>query len=161
MASKADSTLMRQSEVAILLPDAPEACETGIVPTTSTTMTLALGDALAIALMEHRAFTPDHFRVFHPGGKLGARLSKVRDLMHRSPPLVPQDTAMGEALLIIGLFVPSTAVLVGAGVLVGTGHLGFWPVIIASVASSASSWSWCNSSIRRFLSASSSRPPVR
>jgi arabinose-5-phosphate isomerase len=74
--------------VAILLPPVPEACEQGIVPTTSTTMTLALGDALAIALMEHRAFTPDHFRVFHPGGKLGARLLKVRDLMHADPPLV-------------------------------------------------------------------------
>ena len=82
VAARADSTLVRQSDVAILLPDAPEACETGIVPTTSTTMMLALGDALAIALMEHRAFTPEHFRLFHPGGKLGAKLLKVRDLMH-------------------------------------------------------------------------------
>jgi arabinose-5-phosphate isomerase len=77
----------------------PEACETGIVPTTSTTMTLALGDALAIALMEHRAFTPEHFRMFHPGGKLGARLLKVADLMHDDPPLVAETLAMGEALL--------------------------------------------------------------
>jgi arabinose-5-phosphate isomerase len=77
----------------------PEACEKGIVPTTSTTMTLALGDALAVALMEHRAFTPDHFRMFHPGGKLGARLLRVRDLMHRDPPLVPESLAMGEVLL--------------------------------------------------------------
>ena len=82
VASRAGSSLMRQCDVAILLPAAPEACGTGIVPTTSTTMTLALGDALAIALMEHRAFTPDHFRMFHPGGKLGAKLLKVRDLMH-------------------------------------------------------------------------------
>ena len=62
-------------------------------------MTLALGDALAVALMEHRQFTPEHFRVFHPGGKLGARLSKVSDLMHREPPLIRPDTPMSEALL--------------------------------------------------------------
>lgn len=99
IASRAESTLMRQSDVALLLPPAQEACDQGIVPTTSTTMMLALGDALAIALMEHRQFTPEHFRVFHPGGKLGARLSKVRDLMHRDPPLVAEDTPMGEALL--------------------------------------------------------------
>ena len=101
VASKADSTLMRQSEVAILLPAAPEACETGIVPTTSTTMMLALGDAMAIALMEHRAFTPDHFRLFHPGGKLGAKLLKVRDLMHAAVPLIDAARPMSEALLVI------------------------------------------------------------
>jgi arabinose-5-phosphate isomerase len=99
IASREDSTLMRQATVAILLPQVPEACETGIVPTTSTTMMLALGDALAVALMEHRAFTPDHFRMFHPGGKLGARLLKVRDLMHDDPPLVASDLPMGEVLL--------------------------------------------------------------
>ncbi len=99
VAAREGSTLLRQADVAILLPEVPEACETGIVPTTSTTMTLALGDALAIALMEHRAFTPEHFRMFHPGGKLGARLLKVRDLMHDEPPLVTQDMAMGEVLL--------------------------------------------------------------
>jgi arabinose-5-phosphate isomerase len=99
IAGREGSTLMRQSDVAILLPDVPEACETGIVPTTSTTMMLTLGDALAIALMEHRAFTPDHFRVFHPGGKLGARLLRVRDLMHDNPPLVPEETPMGEVLV--------------------------------------------------------------
>ncbi len=99
VAGRAGSTLLRQADVAILLPQVPEACETGIVPTTSTTMTLALGDALAIALMEHRAFTPDHFRMFHPGGKLGARLLRVRDLMHDDPPLVPESLPMGEALL--------------------------------------------------------------
>jgi arabinose-5-phosphate isomerase len=101
VAGRAGSTLMRQADVAILLPEVPEACETGIVPTTSTTMTLALGDALAIALMEHRAFTPEHFRMFHPGGKLGARLLRVRDLMHRDPPLVPEGMGMGEVLLAI------------------------------------------------------------
>jgi arabinose-5-phosphate isomerase len=101
IAGREGSTLLRQSDVAILLPDAPEACDQGIVPTTSTTMTLALGDALALALMEHREFTPEHFRVFHPGGKLGARLAKVESLMHADMPLVGQDTAMSEALLII------------------------------------------------------------
>ncbi|MBC2834974.1 KpsF/GutQ family sugar-phosphate isomerase [Paragemmobacter straminiformis] len=101
VASRADSTLLRQADVALLLPPAPEACETGIVPTTSTTMTLALGDAIAVALMEHRQFTPEHFRLFHPGGKLGARLSKVRDLMHGDPPTVTHDTSMGEALILM------------------------------------------------------------
>ncbi|MBL9074455.1 KpsF/GutQ family sugar-phosphate isomerase [Tabrizicola sp.] len=99
VASREGSTLMRQATVGILLPQVPEACETGIVPTTSTTMTLALGDALAIALMEHRAFTPEHFRMFHPGGKLGARLLKVADLMHDDPPLVADTLPMGETLL--------------------------------------------------------------
>lgn len=99
VAGREGSTLLRQSDVAILLPPAPEACDTGIVPTTSTTMTLALGDALAIALMEHRQFTPEHFRVFHPGGKLGAKLATVRQLMHQDLPLVGLDTPMTEALL--------------------------------------------------------------
>jgi arabinose-5-phosphate isomerase len=104
VAGRAESTLMRQSDVAILLPDAPEACDTGIVPTTSTTMMLALGDALAIALMEHRAFTPEHFRVFHPGGKLGARLLKVRDLMHTDLPLIAAERPMSDALLAISRY---------------------------------------------------------
>lgn len=101
VASRPDSTLLRQSDVALLLPAAPEACGSGIVPTTSTTMTMALGDALAIALMEHRKFTPEHFRTFHPGGKLGAKLSRVGDLMHRDIPLVSETAPMSEALLVI------------------------------------------------------------
>ena len=101
VASKAKSTLLTQSDVAIVLPAAEEACGTGVVPTTSTTMTLALGDAMAVALMEHRAFTPANFRDFHPGGKLGARLSKVSDLMHSGSalPLVTPTTSMGDVLL--------------------------------------------------------------
>ncbi|MEO8240717.1 MAG: KpsF/GutQ family sugar-phosphate isomerase [bacterium] len=99
VASKPESTLMRQVEVAIILPAVPEACGTGVVPTTSTTMTLALGDALAIALMEHRKFTPEHFRLFHPGGKLGARLLKVGDLMHTELPLTAATSPMSEALI--------------------------------------------------------------
>lgn len=101
IASRPESTLLRQSDVALVLPKAPEACGNGIVPTTSTTMTLALGDALAVALMEHRQFTPEHFRQYHPGGKLGAQLSKVGDLMHKSGelPLVSMDAPMSETLI--------------------------------------------------------------
>ncbi|OOY14719.1 KpsF/GutQ family sugar-phosphate isomerase [Thioclava sp. DLFJ4-1] len=101
VASRPDSTLLRQADLALVLPKAEEACGTGVVPTTSTTMTLALGDALAVALMEHREFTAEHFRTFHPGGKLGARLSKVSDLMHRDMPLVAEDTPMPDALLMM------------------------------------------------------------
>lgn len=101
VASRSDSTLLKQSDVAITLPRATEACGTGVVPTTSTTMTLALGDALAVALMEHRQFQPEDFRNFHPGGKLGAQLSRVRDLMHggEALPLVNGKTSMGDTLL--------------------------------------------------------------
>ncbi len=103
VASRAQSTLLKQADVTIVLPQADEACGTGVVPTSSTTMTLALGDALAVALMEHRRFTPEHFRNFHPGGKLGAQLSRVRDLMHNGEalPLVAGDTPMSETLIVI------------------------------------------------------------
>lgn len=103
VASRADSALMTQADVGILLPQRGEACGTGIVPTNSTTMMLALGDAIAIALMESRSFTPENFRDFHPGGRLGARLSKVRDLMHtgESIPLVGEQTPMSDVLLTI------------------------------------------------------------
>jgi arabinose-5-phosphate isomerase len=101
VASKPDSTLLRQADVALVLPPAPEACGTGVVPTTSTTMTLALGDALAVALMEHRQFSPYDFRQFHPGGKLGAQLAKVADLMHSGAqmPLAPADAPMTDVLV--------------------------------------------------------------
>ncbi|MHC9235535.1 KpsF/GutQ family sugar-phosphate isomerase [Pseudooceanicola sp. 502str34] len=101
VASRPGSTLLTQSDVAIVLPRAEEACGTGVVPTSSTTMTLALGDAMAVALMEHRKFTAEHFRNFHPGGKLGAQLSRVRDLMHvgEALPLVRGETPMSEVLL--------------------------------------------------------------
>ncbi|SMO83319.1 KpsF/GutQ family sugar-phosphate isomerase [Paracoccus laeviglucosivorans] len=120
VASRPQSTLLRQADVALVLPAAAEACGTGIVPTTSTTMTLALGDALAVALMEHRKFTPEHFRTFHPGGKLGAKLSRVEDLMHRDIPLVDENAPMSDALLVIsqkGFGV--TGVTDGAGNLTG------------------------------------------
>ncbi|WP_299139653.1 KpsF/GutQ family sugar-phosphate isomerase [uncultured Tateyamaria sp.] len=96
-----NSSLGSQCDVVLQLPDLGEACGTGVVPTTSTTMTLALGDALAVALMEHRSFTAEHFRDFHPGGKLGAQLSRVGDLMHKGSaiPLVTLSTPMSDALL--------------------------------------------------------------
>ena len=100
----AHSSLGRQCDVVLLLPSLGEACGTGVVPSNSTTMTLALGDALAIALMEHRDFTPENFRDFHPGGKLGAQLSRVEDLMHTGDalPLVAEDAPMASALATIG-----------------------------------------------------------
>ena len=103
LAGRPESSLMRRADIGLLLPALPEACGLGVVPSTSTAMMLALGDALAIALMQARAFTPDDFRDFHPGGRLGARLSKVRDLMHKGDalPLVPEDAPMSEALLVI------------------------------------------------------------
>jgi len=101
VASRPNSTLLKQADVALVLPAAEEACGSGIVPTTSTTMTLALGDALAVVLMDYREFGPEHFRVFHPGGKLGAQLSKVGDLMHKGDalPLVPAEAAMSDTLI--------------------------------------------------------------
>lgn len=101
MTSRPDSALARQSDIILQLPRTEEACGTGVVPTSSTTMTLALGDALAVALMEHRSFTAEHFRAFHPGGKLGAQLSHVSDLMHTGEalPLVFKSTPMPDALI--------------------------------------------------------------
>lgn len=98
---KPGSTLEVQSDVAVVLPPAEEACGIGIVPTTSTSMALAVGDAIAVSLMEFRKFTPTLFREFHPGGSLGLRLSKVRDLMHvgDSVPFVSESAPMPETLL--------------------------------------------------------------
>jgi len=98
--SNAASTLGAQADVCLALPKAKEACPNGLAPTTSTTMQLALGDALAVALLERRGFTAEHFRVFHPGGKLGAMLKHVGDIMHRGDrlPLVPAGTLMADAL---------------------------------------------------------------
>ena len=99
----AGSTLARQADVTLLLPDAPEACPIGVAPTTSTTATLALGDALAVALMEKRGFRREDFEVFHPGGKLGAQLLSVARLMHSGEdlPLVSPDTPMSEGLVLM------------------------------------------------------------
>jgi len=96
-----DSTLARQADVALILPNMPEACAIGMAPTTSTTCALALGDALAVALMEERGFAADAFHVFHPGGKLGAQFLRVSDVMHVGDalPVVKPDTSMGETLI--------------------------------------------------------------
>ncbi|MBB5688933.1 KpsF/GutQ family sugar-phosphate isomerase [Roseomonas alkaliterrae] len=98
---RAGSTLARAADIALVLPEAPEACPMGLAPTTSTTMQLALGDALAVALLTRRGFTAADFRVFHPGGKLGARLSRVRDLMHGAAelPLAPPGLSMDQAII--------------------------------------------------------------
>ncbi|AKS47651.1 arabinose-5-phosphate isomerase [Octadecabacter temperatus] len=103
MTSRSNSALAIQSDIVLLMPKLPEACGTGVVPTTSTTMTLALGDALSVAIMEHRAFSADNFRDFHPGGKLGSQLSRVGDLMHKNDavPLVGEKTPMSDTLLTI------------------------------------------------------------
>ncbi len=103
MTAQADSALGRAADIRLLLPDAPEAADELNAPTTSTTLQLALGDALAVALLERRGFRPDDFRVFHPGGKLGAMLRTVGDLMHGEDelPLVGLDTPMNTALLVM------------------------------------------------------------
>jgi arabinose-5-phosphate isomerase len=97
----AESTLAQASTVALILPPAPEAGPIGLAPTTSTTMQMALGDALAVALLARRGFSASDFRDIHPGGKLGARLKRVRDLMHSGDelPLTAPGTTMDAALL--------------------------------------------------------------
>jgi arabinose-5-phosphate isomerase len=98
-----DSALARAADVALILPKAREAGPIGLAPTTSTTMQLALGDALAVALLARRGFTAADFREFHPGGRLGARLRHVSDLMHKGAevPLAPPETTMDRALLMM------------------------------------------------------------
>jgi arabinose-5-phosphate isomerase len=99
--SQAESALGQQADVVLLLPRAKEACPHGLAPTTSTTMQLALGDALAIALLEARGFTAHDFKIFHPGGSLGANLKYVSDIMHRGDrlPLIRSGESMAEALV--------------------------------------------------------------
>jgi arabinose-5-phosphate isomerase len=96
-----DSTLSQEADVTLVLPKAEEACPNGLAPTTSTTMQIALGDALAVALLEERGFTALDFRMFHPGGKLGARLKLVRDCMNGGDelPVAFPKTLMSEAIV--------------------------------------------------------------
>ncbi len=103
ISSNPGSTLMRAATLRLTLPREPEACPMGLAPTTSTTMMLALGDALAVALMTERGFDATDFREFHPGGKLGAQMRRVSDLMHgpEALPLVDPDMAMAETLLVM------------------------------------------------------------
>jgi arabinose-5-phosphate isomerase len=99
--SGAQSTLARAADVLLLMPDVKEACPLGLAPTTSTLVQLALGDALAVALFESRGFTALDFKALHPGGKLGAMLTYVRDIMHKEDgtPLVPSGTRMSDAIV--------------------------------------------------------------
>jgi arabinose-5-phosphate isomerase len=99
--SRHDSALGRAADVVLLLPAMPEACPHGLAPTTSTTMQMATGDALAIALLSLRGFSAQDFRRFHPSGKLGAQLQTVGELMHCGPamPIVREDTALSGAIV--------------------------------------------------------------
>ncbi len=101
--ANADSQLGRSADIPLLLPDSAEATAEVNAPTTSTTQQMALGDALAVALLERRGFTAADFRIFHPGGKLGAMLRTVSDLMHKDGelPLVPSTKTMAQALLVM------------------------------------------------------------
>ncbi len=103
IASNPDSTLLQAADIPLLLPKSREACPMGLAPTTSTTLMLVLGDALAVALMERRGFTADQYREFHPGGSLGKALIRVSDIMHvgEEVPLVAEDTPLGQALIVM------------------------------------------------------------
>ena len=103
MTSRADSTLGRAADLALVMPDEAEACPHGLAPTTSSIMQLAMGDALSLALLESRGFTAQDFKIFHPGGKLGASLKLVRDVMHsgESVPLAEAGTSMKEAIVLM------------------------------------------------------------
>ncbi len=99
--SGAASTMSELADVAFILPPIPEGCPMGLAPTTSTTMALALGDAIAVALLERKGFSTTDFRVLHPGGQIGTSLQRVSDLMHRGDevPVAPGDTRMSDVVL--------------------------------------------------------------
>ena len=101
MTAHAGSSLGREADVCLTLPSVAEACPNGLAPTTSTTMQLVLGDALAIALLEGRGFTALDFKALHPGGKLGARLAHVREVMHTGErvPRIAASARMAEAIV--------------------------------------------------------------
>ncbi len=101
MTAQADSTLGREADVCLTMPSVAEACPNGLAPTTSTTMQLVLGDALAIALLEGRGFTALDFQALHPGGKLGARLAHVGEVMHTGEriPRIAAGARMAEAIV--------------------------------------------------------------
>ena len=101
ISSNTESTLVKAADFKLCLPVAEEACPIGMAPTTSTTMMLALGDALAVALMQAKNFNTENFKVLHPGGKLGAKMMMVSQVMHKSDalPLVETQTSMKETLL--------------------------------------------------------------
>lgn len=98
-----ESTLAQRSELALIMPQAPEACPNGLAPTTSTTLAMSLGDALAISLLERKGFTAENFKNFHPGGKLGQQLMSVSEIMQTGDavPVAPETTPMAEAVRIM------------------------------------------------------------
>src|SRR3954454_4322519 len=101
IAGRARSTLVEAADLALVLPEVREACPMGLAPTTSTTCMLALGDALAVALLERRGFSASDFALFHPGGKLGSQLLRVEQLMHKGDdlPLIRPDASLADAVL--------------------------------------------------------------
>jgi arabinose-5-phosphate isomerase len=103
MTRRTASALGEAADVTLLMPAAAEACSMGLAPTTSTTMMMALGDALAVALLERKGFSPSDFQILHPGGQLGRQLLRVADIMHdgEAMPLVARGTAMAEAILVM------------------------------------------------------------
>ncbi len=103
MTSGKDSNLGGQADLVLEVPKAAEACPMGLAPTSSTTMMMALGDALAVALLHRNGFTSSDYKVFHPGGKLGTKLLLVRDLMHKGDavPVATPNTKVGEIILIM------------------------------------------------------------
>ena len=121
LTKRRDSTLARAAEHVLLMPDAPEACSIGMAPTTSTTMTMALGDALAVALMEARGFDRESYHAFHPGGTLGAQLLRVSAIMHRGAelPVVAPEPPMSDTLVEMSQKGFGVAAVVAAG---GTLH---------------------------------------
>lgn len=120
--SRTDSSLAKAANIPLILPAAPEACPNGLAPTTSTLMQLALGDALSVALLESRGFTALDFKALHPGGKLGASLTFVKDIMHGKErmPIVPERTPMKEAVAVMtDKGYGSVGIIDSAGQLVG------------------------------------------
>ena len=126
VASGPKSALIKAASLAFVLPAAEEACPNRLAPTTSTTMQLAFGDALAMALLEARGFSARDFHAFHPGGKLGAQLITVGDLMGKGEavPRVGEAATIAEAIAEITAkaWYGGTAVVDGAGRLVGRAH---------------------------------------
>ncbi|MBP0443349.1 KpsF/GutQ family sugar-phosphate isomerase [Roseomonas sp. SSH11] len=120
--SRATSALGSAADIPLILPVMQEACPNGLAPTTSTTMQMAIGDALAVALLSRRGFSAQDFRRFHPGGKLGSQLRKVREVMHTGDavPTIPAQATLSQAIMeMTGKRFGTTAVVDGEGRLIG------------------------------------------
>lgn len=103
LTSGENSALAREAGIVLALPHISEACPHGLAPTTSTLLQMVIGDALAVALLEARGFTADHFRTFHPGGRLGANLTRLAEIMHsgEAVPVVPLGASMSQAITVL------------------------------------------------------------